>query len=139
MVLTTKGRYAVTCIIAIAQTKSAAPIALSQIAGSQNISLNYLEQLFCKLKNAGLVGSVKGPGGGYFLARPFEEITIKHIIDAVSETMAVTKCGNDVNKSCLSKGRRCAAHNLWSGLENHISSYLSSISLQDVLENNILL
>ena len=137
MMLTTKGRYAVASLIDLAILGSIKPVALLDIAIRQNISIRYLEQIFLKLKNAGLVRSVKGPGGGYVLCKGLEEITIKEIIDAAEEKMEMTRCGNSLEKACQKNNTRCVAHNLWNGLGNHINTYLHNISIKDVIENRI--
>lgn len=137
MMLTTKGRYAVTSLIDIASVGSLKPVSLLDISLRQNISIRYLEQIFLKLKNAGLVKSVKGPGGGYILCKTLEEISIKEIIDAAEEKMEMTRCGNSIEKACQKNNARCSTHYLWSGLGNHINKYLRSISIKDVIENRI--
>ena len=137
MMLTTKGRYAVTSLIDIACIDQLLPVNLKDIALRQNLPHAYLESIFCKLKNAGLVKAVKGPGGGYSLARPLGQISIKEIIDAVEEKIQMTKCGNMPNKSCVPNGAKCFTHDLWNGLSQHISDYLSNISIQDVVESNL--
>ena len=96
-----------------------------------------LEQIFLKLKNAGLVRAVKGPGGGYVLSRALEEISIKEIIDAAEEKMEMTRCGNSLEKACGKNNTRCATHHLWNGLGNHINAYLRNISIKDVIENRV--
>ena len=131
MILTTKARYAVMAIIDIADSKSAQPTALVTISERQKISLSYLEQIFSRLRKAGLVESVKGPGGGYVLSKNTKEITIDEIIKAMGEPIKMTRCGN-VKKSCVSTNSKCKTHNLWNGLENKIYEYLNSISLADI-------
>jgi len=137
MMLTTRGRYAVTSLIDIATLGSIKPVNLTDISIRQNISIRYLEQIFLKLKNAGLVRAVKGPGGGYVLSRALEEISIKEIIDAAEEKMEMTRCGNSLEKACGKNNTRCATHHLWNGLGNHINAYLRNISIKDVIENRV--
>jgi Rrf2 family iron-sulfur cluster assembly transcriptional regulator len=138
MILTTKSRYAVASIVDIAICNKKDPINLHEISLRQNISINYLEQIFCKLKNAGLVNAFKGPGGGYTLARSVGQISIKHIIDAVEESLEMTKCGNDKHKRCLKQSAKCFTHDLWQNLGDQIALYLSGISIKDVIENNLI-
>ncbi len=130
MILTTKGRYAVTAVIEIANSNAKNPISLLTISQRQNISLSYLEQIFSRLKKTGIVKSIKGPGGGYILARNRGEITIAEIIKAIGEPIKITRCGN-VEKSCIASNSKCQTHKLWHGLENKIYEYLSSISLEE--------
>jgi Rrf2 family iron-sulfur cluster assembly transcriptional regulator len=142
MILTTKGRYAVISLLDIAileQTnpKQASPVSLGNIALRQNISVNYLEQIFNKLRCANLVRSIKGPGGGYVLARPTEEISIKQIIEAVGESFEMTRCGNNPEKNCHAKNTKCFTHDLWNNLSAKINQYLNDISIKDVIENNL--
>lgn len=131
MRLTTKGRYAVMAMSDIAFANYSRPISLHEIATSSKIKLNYLEQIFLKLKKANLVNSVKGPGGGYYIAKNLEEIRIIDIINAVSEPIKMTRCDHS-NGGCISKNKKCLTHDLWNGLSNQIFQYLSGISLRDI-------
>lgn len=131
MKLTSKGRYAVTAMIDIALNQSNGPITLSLISERQGISLSYLEQLFAKLKKADLVSSARGPGGGYRLSRPAEEISISQIIHAVDEIIDARKCAGKAN---CHGGEQCLSHELWSDLSVLIDSFLKDISLQSLLD-----
>lgn len=131
MILTTKCRYAVIAVIEIAENKNNDPVSLLTISQKQEISLSYLEQIFARLRKAGLVKSVKGPGGGYVLGKECEKITIAEIIKAVGEPIKMTRCSNK-QKSCLTSNSKCKTHHLWHGLENKIYEYFNSISLKDV-------
>ncbi len=138
MMLTTKGRYAVMAMVDIAhygKGSSDKPIALHEIANRQDIAINYLEQLFNKLKRHNLVESIKGPGGGYILSKLPQDISILEVIDAVGEVIKITRCEAN-SKGCLAIKRKiCFTHALWDGLGKQISGYLSSISLKDVCNN----
>ncbi len=135
MMLTTKSRYAVMAIVEVASSQSIKPIKLADISNKQTIPLNYLEQIFLKLKKANIVKSVKGPGGGYCLNVPSESLNIIEIIDAVEENTKMTRCS--VDKSCQKNGAKCMTHSLWKGLGNQIRSYFSSISVADVMAGEI--
>jgi Rrf2 family iron-sulfur cluster assembly transcriptional regulator len=143
MQLTTKGRYAVTAVIDLAvNSKSAAdglqtPISLNDIAERQNISLSYLEQIFLKLKSYGIVKSLRGVNGGYILAKAFDEINMADIINAVDESIKMTRCGvaKDAPKTCTPNNAKCLTHELWEGLENQIEDYLKSVTIKDITEN----
>ena len=135
MMLTTKSRYAVMAIVEVASSQSTRPIKLADISNKQTIPLNYLEQIFLKLKKANIVKSVKGPGGGYCLNVPAESLNIIEIIDAVEENTKMTRCS--VDKSCRKNGAKCMTHDLWKGLGNQIRSYFSSISVADVMAGEI--
>lgn len=131
MKLTSKGRYAVTAMIDIALNQDKGAITLSLISERQGISLSYLEQLFSKLKKAGLVSSARGPGGGYRLSRVSQEISISDIIHAVDESVDARKCGGKAN---CHGGVQCLSHELWSELSETIDSFLKNITLHDVVE-----
>lgn len=131
MRLTTKGRYAVTAVLDLAIHQGNGPIALADIAQRQGISLSYLEQLFAKLRKRGLVISVRGPGGGYNLAREARAIYIAEVITAVDENVDTTRCGGAHN--CKGEGP-CLTHDLWMDLSDRIYGYLNNISLHDLVE-----
>jgi len=132
MRLTTKGRFAVTAMLDLALYEADKPVTLAGISERQSISLSYLEQLFSRLRRQGLVTSVRGPGGGYRLAKPQQAISISDIISAVDELIDATQCGG--NENCKEEGR-CMTHDLWTSLNGKILEYLSSITLADMVEN----
>lgn len=131
MRLTTKGRFAVTAMLDLALRQAGGPVTLAGISERQHISLSYLEQLFGKLRRRELVESVRGPGGGYCLARPAAKINVAEIIQAVDEPIDATQCGGKEN--CRDEGR-CMTHDLWSDLSSTIFDYLSGITLGDLIE-----
>ena len=131
MRLTTKGRYAVTAMLDLAYHGEKKPVTLTDIAKRQNISLSYLEQLFARLRRAGMVEGVRGPGGGYQLSRDVSQINIAEIVSAVDETIDSTRCGG---KGDCQNAQPCLTHDLWMGLSEQIRAYLSTISLQDLLQ-----
>lgn len=140
MRLSTKGRYAVMAMVDLAQcsAEKGRPVSLADIADRQEISLSYLEQLFGKLRRKGLVKSVRGPGGGYLLARPYEDLRVSDIITAVDEALSATRCKNGGAEGCHNDKSRCLTHDLWTELTNQINLYLNSISLADVCERRVL-
>ncbi|MGV6827238.1 MAG: Fe-S cluster assembly transcriptional regulator IscR [bacterium] len=131
MKLTTKGRYAVTAMLDLAFHENDGPITLADIAQRQGISLSYLEQLFSRLRKRELVGSVRGPGGGYILARSPAEINVAELIVAVDESVDTTRCGGKGN---CQGSQKCLTHQLWQDLSDRIYQYLDSISLQDLMD-----
>ena len=133
MRLTTKGRYAVTAMLDVAINAVHGPVSLADVAMRQHLSQSYLEQLFAKLRRAGLVNSVRGPGGGYRLNRTAAEIDIAQIIAAVDESVDSTNCGGGAD--CL-EGQVCLTHNLWSDLTDHIYNFLSNVSLESLLSRH---
>ncbi len=131
MRLTTKGRYAVTAMLDLALNQGHGPTALADIAQRQGISLSYLEQLFAKLRRRALVTSVRGPGGGYNLARSASEIAVAEVIAAVDETVDTTRC---CGRGDCQDGRPCLTHELWLDLSDRIQDYLKSITLQQLVD-----
>ena len=132
MRLTTKGRFAVTAMVDLAMRGGPGPVTLASISERQKISLSYLEQLFGKLRRHNIVESVRGPGGGYYLARPSADISIADIIVAVDEPLDATKCGGMAN---CHENRQCVTHDLWTGLNESIYAYLSAVSLMQVVDS----
>jgi Rrf2 family iron-sulfur cluster assembly transcriptional regulator len=137
MKLSAKGRYAVMALCDLAGQSQGRPVALADIAERQEISLSYLEQLFAKLRRGGLVRSVRGPGGGYLLARGADETRVADIILAVDEPIRATRCSPAQPQGCRSNQTRCLTHDLWEELGNQIYLYLASVTLADVLEGRI--
>ena len=130
MRLTTKGRFAVTAMIDLGLNGGERPVTLSAISERQNISLSYLEQLFAKLRRHGIVESVRGPGGGYCLARDAAQISVADVIIAVDEALDATQCGGREN--CKSE-HRCMTHDLWSTLNRKMLDYLASVNLAELV------
>ena len=126
MRLSTKGRYAVTAMMDIALHDKQGPVTLAEISQCQGISLSYLEQLFSKLRKQGLVKGVRGPGGGYRLAKPSNQISVADIIQSVDEKLDMTKCGGKGN---CSNGERCLTHELWFDLSCKLYKFLNGIKL----------
>jgi Rrf2 family iron-sulfur cluster assembly transcriptional regulator len=135
MRLTTKGRYAVTAMIDIALHRQRGPVSVTEVAERQAISSAYLEQLFSKLKRAGLLQSVRGPGGGYELARPLDEVTVSDIIAAVGEGVDATRCHGAAD---CHDGAMCLTHDLWTALSSHIDGFLTSVTLGALLDGRAL-
>ena len=139
MKLSTKGRYAVMAMVDLAiQSTGDIPVPLPEIAERQEISISYLEQLFGKLRKGGLVKSIRGPGGGYTMAHDPGETRVADIILAVDEPIRATRCSPRSSKGCKKDNSRCLTHDLWEELSNHIHMFLSSVSLQDIVEKRVL-
>lgn len=135
MRLTSKGRYAVMAMADLAlHGGDERAVPLQEVARRQEISLSYLEQLFARMRRAGLVAGVRGPGGGYRLARASASITIADIIASVNEPIKATRCEEGSAKSCIGRSGRCIAHGLWQEMGDRIHLFLTSVSLADVLE-----
>lgn len=130
MRLTTKGRFAVTAMIDVAMHNGGGPVTLAGVAERQKISLSYLEQLFGKLRRYGLVDSVRGPGGGYNLARAATGVSVADIITAVDEPIDATQCGGKEN---CQDDKRCMTHELWASLNTHIFAFLNSVTLEQLV------
>lgn len=141
MRLSTRGRYAVMAMVEMADRARCAscspepPVSLGEIAGAQGLSLAYLEQLFGRLRRAGLVESARGPGGGYRLARPDVAISVAEIIEAVDEPLSATRCAGE-GAGCVA-GRKCATHDLWDELGEQIRLFLMGVSLADVVRGRV--
>ncbi len=131
MRLTTKGRFAVTAMIDLSMQHGSGPVTLAEISGRQKISLSYLEQLFGKLRRHQLVESVRGPGGGYCLARDMAEINVSEIILAVDEPIDATQCGGKEN---CHDDRKCLTHDLWASLNQRIFDYLGGVTLRQLVD-----
>jgi Rrf2 family iron-sulfur cluster assembly transcriptional regulator len=131
MRLTTKGRYAVTAMLDLALHQGGGPVSLADISRRQEISLSYLEQLFARLRRAELVGSVRGPGGGYRLFRDATAICVAEIIDAVNEITDTTACEG---RGGCQQGEICLTHSLWDDLSQQIHGFLSGITLAELVE-----
>jgi len=146
MQLSTKGRYAVMAMTDLARHgesgRGRGAVSLAEIAGRQEISLSYLEQLFARLRRRGLVASVRGPGGGYRLARSAAETRISDIVLAVDEPLRATRCPKSVEgaappKGCMARGEWCMTHSLWEALGRQIEQFLATVSLEDVIERRV--
>lgn len=133
MELNTRGRYAVTAMADLAKYGADGAQPLPVIAERQQISLAYLEQLFLKLRRAGLIESARGRSGGYRLSRAASDISVADIMSAVEEDMRMTRCGGEVDKPCL-PGRRCLTHGLWDALGDQIATFLEGVTLQEVVD-----
>lgn len=133
MNLTTKARYAVMAMVDLALQPNDKPVSLADISERQGIAISYLEQIFMKLRKAGLVISVRGPGGGYKLNRNLEEVAISSIVQAVDEPIKMTRCTGE--RGCATDKSRCLTHHLWAGLSGAIFEYLNGISLRDICEH----
>lgn len=138
MKLSTKGRYAVMAMVDLARHGLGRPVPLSDIAARQEISLSYLEQLFAKLRRNGLVSSVRGPGGGYLLTHGRDATRISDIILAVDEPIRATRCRPGSGSGCRSDKARCLTHDLWEALGQEIHSFLSAVTVGDVLDRRCL-
>ncbi len=140
MRLSTKGRYAVMAMADLAKNgrdgSASRAVSLAEIAQRQEISLSYLEQLFARLRKSGLVQSVRGPGGGYRLAKGADQTVVAEIVLAVDEPIRATRCvAHGSPKGCMLAGERCITHNLWEDLGDEIHRYLAGVSLEDVVLN----
>ena len=139
MKLSTKGRYAVTALADIALNGGQRPVTLAEIAERQDISLAYLEQLFVRLRRAGLVESLRGPGGGYLLAQPAGETRISDIMTAVDERLDAMGCHGRwmEGEGCGRSQEACLTHNLWERLSAHVHVFLSQTTIADVIEDRM--
>ena len=136
MKLTSKGRYAVMALVDLARFDNVDPVSLRDISLRQGISLDYLEQIFSKLRKKEIVQSVRGTQGGYILNKKTDEIKLSNIFDAVDEKIKTVQCKRESKKGCNGKATKCLTHNLWDELENHINNLFSEKSLEDLVKDN---
>ncbi|MEL6915042.1 MAG: Rrf2 family transcriptional regulator [Pseudomonadota bacterium] len=137
MKLSTKGRYAMVALADLALQGEAKLVSLGEISKRQSISLPYLEQLFVKLRRAGLVSSVRGPGGGYKLARPASEIRVAEILGAVDETVSALHTGAGASGAVSGSRAQSMTNRLWEGLSAHVYVFLHQTRLSDVVRNDL--
>jgi len=135
MRITTKGRYGLRAVINLAKTNHNRPVSIGSIASQENVSSEFLEQIFFKLKKAGLIRSIRGPGGGFVLNRTPGEISVQDILVAVGETRGLTPCTLR-RKTLCDRPEPCAAHDIWPGLQKTMEDYLTNVTLKDILAKN---
>ena len=135
MKLTSKGRYAVMALVDLARFDNINPVSLRDISLRQGISLDYLEQIFSKLKRNNIVKSIRGTQGGYILSKNPNDIKLTNIFYAVDEKVKTVQCKKDSKKGCNGKATKCITHDLWDELETHINSFFENKSLEDVINN----
>ena len=136
MKLTAKGRYAVMALMDLARFDNITPVSLRDISLRQGISLDYLEQIFSKLRKKEIVQSIRGTQGGYVLNRKAKEIKLTNIFDAVDEKVKTVQCKKESKKGCNGKSTKCITHNLWDQLETHINNFFEEKSLEDLIKDN---
>ena len=136
MRLTSKGRYAVMALVDLAKFNNINPVSLRDISLRRGISLDYLEQIFSKLRKKEIVQSVRGTQGGYILNRKAKEIKLTNIFEAVDEKVKTVQCKKESKKGCNGKLTKCVTHNLWDELENHITNFFDKKSLEDLINDN---
>ena len=133
MKLTSKGRYAVMALVDLARFDNINPVSLRDISLRQGISLDYLEQIFLKLKRNDIVKSIRGTQGGYILNKNPNEIKLNNIFYAVDEKVKTVQCKKDSKRGCNGKATKCVTHDLWDELETHINSFFENKSLEDLI------
>ena len=136
MKLTSKGRYAVMALADLAKFNSVNPVSLRDISLRQGISLDFLEQIFSKLKKYNIVKSIRGVNGGYILNKKPEEIKLANILSAVDEEVKTVQCKKESKKGCNSKTTKCITHNLWDELEVHINQFFEQKNLKDLISDS---
>jgi Rrf2 family transcriptional regulator, iron-sulfur cluster assembly transcription factor len=136
MRITTKGRYGLRAVLALASVSTDnTPVSIKTISGMEGISAEFLEQIFFRLRKAGLIASVRGPSGGFFFAKPLQEITLKDVIDASGEGVSIAPCVCGKDSYCTKKAN-CMAGEIWDEMSTHINDYLTSKTLADLIEQH---
>jgi len=135
MRITTRGRYALRSSLALAKlgTKGG-PVSINNLSEQENISSVFLEQIFFKLRKAGIVNSIRGPGGGFCFAKPLTELTVKQILEAAGEDLEITFC--DKNSNSCDRVGECLSHNVWVNVTELVKKYFASITLASILEKS---
>ena len=136
MKLTSKGRYAVMALVDLARFDNINPVSLRDISLRQGISLDYLEQIFSKLKKNEIVKSIRGTQGGYILNKNPNDIKLTNILNAVDEKVKTVQCKKESKRGCNGKATKCITHNLWDELEIHINTFFENKILKDLLNND---
>jgi Rrf2 family transcriptional regulator, iron-sulfur cluster assembly transcription factor len=136
MKLTSKGRYAVMALADLAKFNSINPVSLRDISLRQGISLDFLEQIFSKLKKHNIVKSIRGSNGGYILSKDPIQIKLANILNAVDEEVKTVQCKKESKKGCNGKLSKCITHNLWDELEVHIQHFFNKKNLGDLIKGN---
>ncbi len=139
MRVTTKGRYGLRAVLKLAEQKDRKPISISTIAAEEDISPEFLEQIFYKMKQSGIIKSTRGPGGGFSLARDMARITLADILEAVGEPVTLSPCSTEGTKKDCPRTDKCAAYGIWQDVSVHLNEYFNSLTLNDILEKAIVI
>jgi len=135
MRITTKGRYALKAILYLAVNGQGTPISIKEISAVQKISPEFLEQLFFKLKKASIISSVRGPGGGFSLALPLDQVTVKHVFDAVGEGLDLTPCTSCSDEaSVCADSEECLSYDVWRAAADQIQGYFGTLTLRMIID-----
>lgn len=139
MRVTTKGRYGLRAVLKLAQQEERKPISISTIAAEEEISPEFLEQIFYKMKKSGIIKSTRGPGGGFSLAKKLDEITLADILAAVGEPVTLSPCSTEGTKKDCPRTNKCAAYLIWHEVSDHLNEYFNSITLKEMHEKSLAL
>ena len=139
MRITTKGRYALRAVLSLAKSNGSKPVSIKQLASLESLSPEFLEQIFFKLKNTGIIVSTRGPGGGFRLNRDPKDITLLEIIEGAGEETDITPCASlSIKKMECPESKNCEAHKVWEKTAEHVKEYFSGITLESILQDEIL-
>ena len=137
MRITTKGRYGLRAILKLAEQEGNKPISISTIANEEQISPEFLEQIFYKMKKTGIIKSTRGPGGGFSLTKPLNEISLADILDAVGEPVTLSPCSTADSRKTCNRTADCSAYNIWHEVSEHFNDYLGSLTLDVIIEKKL--
>ena len=137
MRITTRGRYGLRAVLKLTISDKGKPVSIRELSESEEISPEFLEQIFFRLRKAGIIKSTRGPGGGFQLDKSPSEITVKDIFDAVGEEISLTPCTSETDpRSPCDRADNCIAYNMWSDTSEHFNSYFEGITIQSILDKN---
>lgn len=134
MRVTTKGRYGLRAVLKLAYQENRKPLSISTIAAEEQISPEFLEQIFYKMKKSGIIKSTRGPGGGFSLSKELEDITLADILEAVGEPVTLSPCSTEGTKKDCPRTNKCDAYAIWQDVSTHLNEYFNSITLKDMVE-----
>ncbi len=137
MRVTTKGRYGLRAVLKLAEQDNRKPLSISTIAAEEDISPEFLEQIFYKMKKSGIIKSTRGPGGGFSLQKKIEDISLADILEAVGEPVMLSPCSTEGAKKDCPRTGDCDAYGIWQEVTNHLNDYFSSLTLKDMLEHKL--
>lgn len=137
MRITTKGRYGLRAVLKLAEQEDNKPISISSIAAEEQISPEFLEQIFYKMKKSGIIKSTRGPGGGFSLTKPLDEISLADILKAIGEPVTLSPCSTAGTLKDCPRTNDCSAYEIWQDVSEHLNEYFSSLTLKKIMDKKL--